>query len=98
MSEAQIGPPRRRPRRGSRERPISARTYRGTWLLVALPLLVAAFSVTRPLPLPAPDLPAAFDTQSATVLADQLASQYPDRSSGSAGATGAERWVVDQLR
>jgi hypothetical protein len=91
-------PPRRRPRRGSLERPISARTYRGTWLLVALPLLVAAFSVTRPVPLPAPDLPAAFDTQSATVLADQLASQYPDRSPGSAGSTGALRWVVDQLR
>jgi Peptidase family M28 len=92
------GPPRRRPRRGSLERPISARTYRGTWLLVALPLLVAAFSVARPVPLPAPDLPAAFDTQSAAVLADQLASQYPDRSPGTAGSTGALRWVVEQLR
>ena len=92
------GAPRRRPRRGSLERPISARTYRGTWLLVALPLLVAAFSVTRPVPLPAPDLPAAFDAKSATVLADQLAAQYPDRSPGSAGSTGALRWVVEQLQ
>ena len=92
------GPPRRRPRRGSLERPISARTYRGTWLLVALPLLVAAFSVTRPVPLPAPDLPAAFDTQSARVLAEQLSRDYPDRSPGSGGSTGALRWVVDQLR
>ena len=96
--ERPLGPPRRRQRRGSLERPISARTYRGTWLLVALPLLVAAFSVTRPVSLPAPDLPAAFDTQSATVLAQQLAKDYPDRSPGSAGATGALQWVVDQLR
>ena len=27
------------------ERPINARTYRGTWLLVGIPLLIAAFSV-----------------------------------------------------
>jgi hypothetical protein len=49
-------------------------------------------------PLPAPDLPAAFDTKSAAVLANQLASQYPDRSPESAGSIGARRWVVDQLR
>ena len=41
----------RRPRPGSLDRPLSARMYRGTWLLVGLPLLVAAFSVVRPTPL-----------------------------------------------
>ena len=52
---------RRRARRGSLDRPISGRTYRGTWLLVAFPLLLAAFTVVRPAALPRPDLPAAFD-------------------------------------
>ena len=61
MSASTPRPPRRRPRRGSLERPVSGRTYRGTWLLVALPLLLAAFTVTRPAALPAPSLPAAFD-------------------------------------
>jgi hypothetical protein len=98
MSAAPLGPLRRRPRRGSLERPISARAYRGTWLLVALPLLITAFSVTRPAPLPAPELPAAFDPQSAKVLVDELTDQYPDRAPGTAGATGALKWVVDQLR
>src|ERR687888_339504 len=40
--------PRRRPRRGSAERPVNSRTYRGTWLLVGIPLLIAAFSVSTP--------------------------------------------------
>src|SRR5918911_262462 len=57
----------RRPRPGSLERPVSARMYRGTWLLVGLPLLVAAFSVARPAPLPAPPLPPAVDRFSATI-------------------------------
>ena len=39
---------RRRPRRGSLERPVSGRLYRGTWLLVGIPLLAAAFSVHKP--------------------------------------------------
>jgi hypothetical protein len=49
-----MAPPRRaraphaRPRRGSVERPINARLVRGTWLFVALPLLLAAFTVGRP--------------------------------------------------
>src|SRR5436190_928350 len=41
---------RRRARPGSVERPVNGRLYRGTWLLVGLPLLVAAFSVARPTP------------------------------------------------
>ena len=51
-------PVRRRPRRGSLERPINARSYRGTWLLVAIPLLIAAFSVKKAPTLPPPGLPA----------------------------------------
>ncbi len=98
MSAAPPRPPRRRPRRGSLERPLSARAYRGTWLLVALPLLVAAFTVSRPAPLPAPDLPAAFDADAAVALTEDLARQFPDRSPGTTGAAGAVQWLTGQLR
>src|SRR5919109_1326024 len=88
----------RRPRPGSLERPVSARMYRGTWLLVGLPLLVAAFSVARPTPLPAPPLPPAFDRNAATALATDLARSFPDRSPGSPQATGAVQWFEQQLQ
>jgi len=42
MAAAPPGSERRRPRRGSAELPVNARLYRGTWLLVALPLLADA--------------------------------------------------------
>ena len=84
-------PARRRPRLGSLERPVSGRLYRGTWLLVGIPLLLAAFSVRKaePLPSPSPALPAAFDRSGAMELASQLAATYPDRVPGTAGAAGA---------
>jgi hypothetical protein len=72
--------------------------YRGTWLLVGLPLLVAAFSVTRPTPLPAPPLPPAFDGNAADALATDLARSFPDRSPGSPQATGAAQWFEQQLQ
>src|SRR6266542_1701532 len=98
MSAAPPTRRRRRARRGSLERPISGRTYRGTWLLVAFPLLLAAFTVTRPAPLPRPDLPPAFDTQGARQLALDLARTHPERAPKTAGATGAATWFADQLR
>jgi Peptidase family M28 len=90
---------RRRPRRGSLDRPVSGRLYRGTWLLVGIPLLAAAFSVHKPGPLPPPTipLPASFDGASAVTLASELARLYPDRAPGTAGAVGAAQWVRDQL-
>ena len=87
-----------RPRRGFTERPINARTVRGTWLLVALPLLLAAFTVGRPQPLPPPTLPPAFDGQTAAELARELARDYPDRSPGTAGALGAAQWFTEQMQ
>ncbi|MCP9486751.1 MAG: M28 family peptidase [Gaiellaceae bacterium MAG52_C11] len=87
-----------RTRFGSVERPVNARLVRGTWLLVALPLLLAAFTVGRPQPLPPPTLPAAFDAQSTAELARELARDFPDRSPGSAGSLGAAQWFADQLR
>jgi hypothetical protein len=90
-------PERRRPRRGSLDRPINGRLYRGTWLLVGLPLLVLAFSVARPPALQPPNLPSAFDRNAAALLARQLALQVPNRVPGSPGATAAARWYASQL-
>jgi Peptidase family M28 len=91
-------PERRRPRPGSLERPVNGRLYRGTWLLLGLPLLVAAFSVARPVPLPPPPLSAGFDVQSATALATDLSEHFPNRYPGSVGAAQAADWFRDQLR
>jgi hypothetical protein len=92
-------PMRRRPRPGSLERPVSGRLYRGTWLLVGMPLLIAAFSVHKatPLPAPQPALPASFDRSGTLTLATELSGTYPDRIPGTAGAAGAVQWFQDQL-
>ena len=87
-----------RPRRGFSERPINARTVRGTWLLVALPLLLAAFTVGRPQPLPPPALPPAFDGETAAALAREFARDHPDRSPGSAGGLRAAQWFSRQMK
>src|SRR5918912_265286 len=85
---AAVPPPRarRRARRGSLERPVNGRLYRGTWLFVGLPLLVLAFSVARPTALQPPNLPP-----------DDLAATAPDRRAGTPGAASAARWFRDQL-
>jgi hypothetical protein len=70
---------RPRPRRGSPERPVNAQLYRGTWLIVGLPLLLLLFSVARPAPLPPPQLPPSFDRAVAVDLAAELARSFPDR-------------------
>jgi hypothetical protein len=71
--------------------------YRASFLIVSLPLLLLAFSVTRPALLPKPALPGSFDTASALALARDLATVYPNRPPGSAGAIGAADWFVGQL-
>src|SRR5258707_3792717 len=78
-------PERRRPRRGSLERPVNGRLYRGTWLFVGLPLLVLAFSVARPPALQPPSLPAAFDPAAAKAIAADLALHAPIRAPGTDG-------------
>jgi Peptidase family M28 len=91
--------PERRPSRpGSVERPVNARLYRGTWLLVGLPLLLLAFSVTRPSALQAPNLPPAFDRAAAASFASDLATRYPHRAPGTPGAIGAAGWFRRQLQ
>ena len=97
MTAASPAHERRRSRPGSLERPVNARLYRGTWLLVGLPLLLLAFSVARPPALQAPNLPPAFDAGQAAALANDLASSYPDREPGTPGARGAADWFRRQL-
>jgi Peptidase family M28 len=90
-------PERRRARRGSLDRPVNGRLYRGTWLLVGLPLLVLAFSVARPPALQPPNLPPAFDAATAEGIATDLSLHYPSRVPGTAGAAAAARWFTSQL-
>src|SRR3954454_3134232 len=84
---------RRRARPGSLERPVNGRLYRGTWLLVGFPLLVAAFSVGRPTPLPRAFLPE-FDGQTTKELAADLTTNEPNRFPG---ALGPVAWFKEQL-
>src|SRR5215218_6747781 len=100
MAALPPGSGRRRPRRGTLERPVSGRLYRGTWLLVGIPLLAAAFSVHKPNPLPAPQpaLPASFDGTEAVALTSELARLYPDRVPGTAGAVGARAGKTGAVR
>jgi hypothetical protein len=88
---------RRRPRRGTLARPVNGQLYRSCFLFVSLPLLLAAFSVTRPVALQRPLLPPAFDTKAALALASDLATQYPDRVPGSPSAHAAAGWFRSQL-
>ena len=90
--------PRRRPRRGSLERPVSTRIYRAAWLAVAVPVLVAAFSVGRPDALPEPRLRPFFDQATAVQFTRDLTTRFPDRSPGSEGAREAADWVEAALR
>jgi hypothetical protein len=97
MTVASAATERRRPRPGSLERPVNGRLYRGAWLLVVLPVLLLAFSVSRPPSLQVPVVAPAFDGAAAAALADHLAARYPNRVSGTAGARGAEAWFTHQL-
>jgi hypothetical protein len=97
---AALQPParrRRRPRRGSLERPVNARLYRASFLVVLLPLVLLLATVTKPVALPGPTLPPAFDGDVAAGLARELATQYPDRSPGSSGALAAATWFRQKM-
>ena len=97
MTAASPAAERRRPRPGSLERPVNGRLYRGVWLLVALAVLLLAFSVSSPGSLPAPVVAKAFDGHVAAAIAQDLTYRYPDRVPGSAGARGAASWFTRQL-
>ena len=93
-----VPPPRRRARRGSLERPVSGRIYRAAWIAVAVPLLVAAFSLATPIPLQGPRLPPSFDGTTALQFTQEFVRLNPDRRPGTSGAQRATEWVAAQLR
>src|SRR5215216_3441479 len=98
MAALRPPPAPRRPRPGSIERPVNGRTYRGTALLVAIPLLIAAFTVATPDELPPSSFPAAFDQQAAVEAARELALQSPFRQPGGDDAANGADWVAQRFR
>ena len=72
----------RRARPGSLASPVNSRMYRGTWLLVGIPLLIAAFTVYRPEPLREPELQPEFDGASAALSAEAVREAVPDSHAG----------------
>ena len=97
MGVSRTGSDGRRPRRGSVERPVNGRLYGNFALLIPATLLVAAFAISQPSPLPAPALPPVYDGESAFGLANELSRRFPNRSPGSDGARSAAAWVSSQL-
>ena len=97
MQAARLRELRRRPRRGSLERPVNGRLVRTSMLVLVLPLAIVAFTVSLPGPLPAPTLPPSFDATAAVSLATELARKYPSRVPGSTGDERAARWFEQTL-
>jgi hypothetical protein len=73
------------------------RLYRAAWAALAIPLLVVAFTVGQPRPLPAPRFEATFDQATALSLATELARDYPDRTPGTAGGVKATDWMQQRF-
>ena len=97
MEPARLGTSRQRPRRGSIERPVDLRLVRNLAAVVVLPLLLVVFTMARTGPLPAPDLPPAFDGATAAALTVELAGDNANRVPGSPGAASAAQWFRDKL-
>ena len=93
MEPARLGTSKRRPRRGSVERPVDGRLVRKASLLLLAPLALLLLTLGRSGPLPAPPLPPAFDRETATTLAADLARETPNRVPGSLGAADADETV-----
>ncbi len=97
MEPARLGTTKRRPRRGSVERPVDTRLLRSAAVVLVLPLLIAVLTIARPGPLPAPALPPAFDGSTASALTTELASEHPNRVPGSLDGRRAADWFRDKL-
>jgi hypothetical protein len=88
---------RRRPRRGTVERPINARLVRAASVLVAPALLAVLFSVSATGTLPRPTLEPLFDATAASALATELSTDYPARVPGTPGAAEAALWFGETV-
>ncbi len=97
MEPARLGTTKRRPRRGSVERPVDGRLVRKVGVAVLAPLMLLVITLGRSGPLPPPVLPPAFDRATATSLTVDLARENPNRVPGSLGANDAAAWFRDKL-
>jgi hypothetical protein len=88
---------RRRPRRGTVDRPVNTRLVRVSALVLAPALLAILFSVSTTGVLPRPTLEPVFDAEVAADLASRLDTEYPDRIPGSPGAEGAAHWFEETI-
>ncbi len=87
-----------KPRPCSLERPLSARIYRGAWIVVVIPLLIVAFSVARQQTLAVPSLSSNFDPDAVvSTVTEGLVSGYPNRSPGAASSGTLRNWIVGQF-
>jgi len=97
MEPARLGTSKRRPRRGSVERPVDGRLVRKTSVVLLPPLVLLLLTLGRSGPLPAPALPPAFDRSTATALTTDLTRENPSRVPGSLGAADAATWFRNKL-
>ncbi len=97
MEPARLGTSKRRPRRGSAERPVDGRLVRKASLVVLAPLALLLLTLGRSGPLPAPPLPPAFDRATATALTVDLTRESPNRVPGSLGDADAAAWFRNKL-
>jgi peptidase M28-like protein len=88
---------RRRPRRGTVERPVNARLVRAASILVAPAILAVLFSVSATGTLPRPTLEPLFDAAAASTLATELATDYPARVPGTPEAAEAALWFKETV-
>ncbi len=73
------------------------RLYRAAWAALAIPVLVVAFTVGQPRPLPPPRFEPTFDQGTALSLASELARDYPNRTPGTTGAAKAADWMQQRF-
>ena len=97
MEAARPSRRRRRPRRGTVERPVNTRLVRVAFVVVAPALLALLFSVSTTGVLPRPTLQPLFDSTAAASLAAQLATVDPSRVPGSLQDDEAARWYRETI-
>jgi len=88
---------RRRPRRGTVERPVNTRLVRVAAVVVAPALLAFLFSISTTGQLPRPTLQPLFDRTAAAALASQLTTVDPSRVPGSLQDAEAANWYRETI-
>src|SRR5690349_20438528 len=97
MEAARPSRRRRRPRRGTVDRPVNARLVRASLVVVAFSLLALLFSISTTGTLPRPTLQPLFDSGAAASLATQLTSVEPGRVPGSLQDADAAHWYRETI-